>query len=298
MSDSGWTYEYLKLMERKGIKPNWWCSEEYFQKAGFTEQRQGSFDHPCVQIEDQDGLIVLPPIDPRRGQMWARAETEIWADLYGFKPDYMEKEMLDYEFIYDPNKFLNMDGGIWQTFRKNSRKYPKRNKSAGLKYVQYEKDIHLSKLFEFLRQWIDETPWQEIHDYDVMARYIAGGENREILIDNAGDIHGMNVWDENYLYINYRYCICLKAPFLSEYMRYLFYIKRSGSRKLVNDGGILDNPELKKFKEKLNPVEINVVYSWKYKTNMEEQNDIKTTQKQQGQTGPGKGKGKGKRTKN
>ncbi len=76
---------------------------------------------------------------------------------------------------------------------------------------------------------------------------------------------GMNVWDENHLYINYRLCIVDPSErFLDEFMRYLFYTDPliMEQNKLVNDGGVLGNEGLKRFKDKMNPFSVRPVYSW------------------------------------
>jgi len=258
----GWAFEYLKLLERKKIRPNFWCSEEYFRKAGFIERRIGGAMNPSVCIFDTDSLMIFPPIDPRNGRRWAETNETIWSDFSLYYPGHEQAEFLDYEYLYEPKNFLNMKGKKWQTFRKNCRKYPRRNEHLELRYVPFDFDKHNLKIFEFYQEWIDKVGWKEFHDYDVMANYMGAGENREILIDNAGDIHGVNIWDENYMFINYRYCFCLNVPFLSEYMRFWFYVRRSKENKIVNDGGVLDSPELKKFKDKMNPVQVNRRYTW------------------------------------
>ena len=76
---------------------------------------------------------------------------------------------------------------------------------------------------------------------------------------------GMNVWDENFAFINYRYCIDDGAPFLNEYLRYCFYTHPTILliNKYVNDGGCLDSEGLKKFKMKLNPLAVYKVFSYK-----------------------------------
>jgi len=80
-----------------------------------------------------------------------------------------------------------------------------------------------------------------------------------------GKLVAINIWDENYKYINYRYCIVdRKEPFLDEFVRYLFYtdlvILKTG--KLVNDGGTVGNQGLEHFKDKLNPIRKRKVHSY------------------------------------
>jgi len=254
-------YDYLRLLESKKIRPNFWCSEEYFDKAGFKEIRGGATSRPSVTIEDADGQLILPPLNTIPGTGWLPLEKNVWAGLNGFEPIDGAKKFLDSEYIYDPTAFLDMRGKKWQTFRKNCRKFPKRHRLRFTYNLLTHPPRH--KVVEFVNYWMGASTWDEFHDAEVMIKYIYEGKNREVLVDYTGDIHGINIWDESYMYINYRYCLCVNLPFLSEYMRYLFYINKAGQAKLINDGGILDRPELKRFKDKLNPVQVNDVYSWK-----------------------------------
>ena len=63
----------------------------------------------------------------------------------------------------------------------------------------------------------------------------------------------------NCKYINFRYCFDNREViYCNEYLRLLFYRDIAYKEKLVNDGGVLDNENLKRFKKKLNPIEIKV----------------------------------------
>lgn len=255
---------YLALLEKHKIKPNFWCSEEYFAKAGLTTviyEKTGN-----VGIEDKtDGTIItmFPRLHEQFGMLPA---PPCWADFEGFEVVNPYREFLDYEFIYDPKRFLDMSGGDWQVFRKNSRKFPNRMPPGSLRYVNAKAHEAPEKLRTTLVEWLsglgDRT---EVHDEDVILRYLFDGQNRKFLIDaDYNEIYGINIWDENYHYINYRYCFCGKENFLSEYMRLLFYTDPEilNKNKFVNDGGCLGSEALKKFKEKLNPVQVREVYTY------------------------------------
>ena len=117
---------YLQLLERHSIDPNFWCSEEYFQKAGLEIKREGD----TYWIEDE-GMMVFPPINLQTGlgEWLICSPDKIWSDFVGtedvfFSP--IEKEFLDYEYLYNPQDFLKMEGKKWGVFRKNSRKFPDR----------------------------------------------------------------------------------------------------------------------------------------------------------------------------
>ena len=145
-------------------------------------------------------------------------------------------------------------------FRKNIRKYPDRVGEFNLEYRklsprEFEKDIE-----ELVLNWGEG---RDLYDVEVLVRYAFQGENRYALLRH-GKVVGLNIFDENFKFINYRYCIDDGTPFLNEYMRYLFYTSDEilKKQKLVNDGGSLDNEGLRKFKLRLNPVHIGYVYSY------------------------------------
>lgn len=248
---------YLQLLERLEIEPNFWCSEEYFQKAGLKEETRGDL----VGIFDENTL-VYPPLHPVNGITWGKGfPDQIWSDFVGFEPK-AESTFLDYEYIYDPNHFLDMKGRKWMVFRKNSRKFSR--EKSGLVYLKKGLEKYGRKIQDLFISWLSRLEENtEIHDSKVMEKFILEGLNRRILVDGNCMVYGLNVWDENYMYINFRYCICENLPYLSEYMRLLFYIDMASKGKLVNDGGILDNPKLKFFKDKLNPINIREVKSWR-----------------------------------
>ncbi len=250
---------YLKLLERHQIEPNFWCSEEYFEKAGFELNNHGSL----WIIKDKE-TVVFPPIHEITGSLWYPFNgMEIWSDFNNYNPFKSNKSFLDYEYIYDPKNFLSMEGGKWQTFRKNCMKWIERRLEdpSTYYYWTYCKGDIKSVLEEWLKSNVDRI----IEDDEVLLKYVFEGDHRKVLRDRNGKVYAINIWDENYKYINYRYCICRPEPFLSEYARYLFYIDPIilNSGKLVNDGWVLDRPSLKSFKDKLNPVRVREVYSWR-----------------------------------
>ena len=254
---------YLDLLEHNGIFPNFWCSEEYFDKAGLETDEW----HGIVKVFDKNFEgVVFPPMSEREESLVYFPLERIWSDFesqgplvgYGFK-----KAFLDLEFIYDPRNFLDMKGGKWATFRKNSRKFLSRNSEHKFFYVPVrECDEIEAQVKDLLIEWLEGRPEsQEIMDDMVMVEYILHGDRRKVLIDSSGKVWGINVWDENYRYINFRYCICKEGLFLSEYMRLLFYTDPDilAKKKFVNDGGCLDNENLKRFKLKMNPIKMRKV---------------------------------------
>lgn len=235
--------EYLAYLEEKRITPNWWCSEEYFLRAGFKV-----FEEAGVwEVKDLFGGIIFPVLN--------NTGVEFWADF----PEAQGNSFLDFEYIYDPKEFLEMRGGSWQVFRKNSRKFPRRHGEDFFCYVPIE-DKHQARLFSLLNSWTSK--FEEIHDAEVLIDFCLRGEHREVLVDKLdGQVYGLNVWDENYCYVNFRYSICESIPYLAEYLRLLFYQGIVGKHKLVNDGGSFGELSLIAFKNKMNPVKVREVKS-------------------------------------
>ncbi len=97
-----------------------------------------------------------------------------------------------------------------------------------------------------------------------MVKYVLEGENRWGLFAN-GNLVGMNIWDENYRFINYRYCIDDGAPDLNRYLRLKFYTHDIiiSKGKYINDGGSLGDEGLREFKMRLNPYRVYTVTSYK-----------------------------------
>lgn len=240
---------YLKVLKYYNIRPNFWCSDEYFQKAGWKSEEKGEI----IYVLDSDGVVVLPVIEFSTGKILE--EIPCWAGFKGMKPG----RLLDLEFIYEAANFDNLKGKSWQAFRKNARKFERRAGEETLFFAaepQHEKGI-----WDLVVEWLDKQTL--IHDSSVMLEYMAAGRNRDVLVGiKSGKVYGINVWDENHCFINYRYCICLPEPelFLSEYMRLIFYKRHPG--RLINDGGVLDDPRLEAFKRKLNPIEVNPIFTY------------------------------------
>lgn len=258
---------YLKILEILEIEPNFWCSREYFNKAKWEVISQ----HGWIWIIEEDMMILPPLLLFRNNPEYCpfpcpTFNKEHWCDFYDYEIDYFpHKKFLDYEYIFDPKSFLSMDGGKWKVFRKNSRKwykanFPVKHHNYQLNYLSIPPFSVKLKITQLFTHWLSGKS-QVIEDSDVMYKFLYGGENRKVLTNSKGEIVGMNVWDENYKYINYRYCICKQEPWLSEYMRWLFYTDPEiiQKNKLVNDGGTLGCESLKSFKDKMNPVRVREV---------------------------------------
>jgi len=254
---------FQTLMKTGNHLPNFWMSGEYVQKANLKTKYRHT--NPPIM-----GLTNGSMIEEKGTEEWFYPPITLTGDFIAnrWRPIYCgfieEKKstriILDYQYIYDPKNFLNLSGGTWKVFRKNIRKYPDRVGEFNLEYRklsprEFEKDIE-----ELVLNWGEG---RDLYDVEVLVRYAFQGENRYALLRH-GKVVGLNIFDENFKFINYRYCIDDGTPFLNEYMRYLFYTSDEilKKQKLVNDGGSLDNEGLRKFKLRLNPVHIGYVYSY------------------------------------
>lgn len=251
---------YLEILKRKRIRPNFWCSEEYFEKAGWTEN--GLLD--WLWVEDNAGKVMLPPVNTNGREKWRETIPSgidfIWSDFLGYCIDNIaDPEFLDHEYVYNPLDFRAMTGKHWMTFRKNSRKWPRDKKDV---YYMRSRSPSSKEVGEVFRDWLEMfQDGETLYDPEVMSRYVFTGRDR-IYLWHKDRLMGINVWDTNHKYVNYRYCIHRNEPFLNEYLRLLFY---QNAQALVNDGGTLGSEGLKNFKDKLNPMFVREVRSWRLK---------------------------------
>lgn len=256
---------YLNRAHEIRVIPNFFMSVPYLLLTGGTVVEKDGW----IWVED-GGQFICPPL-PLKIPLYPLPKYPIWSSFPSNSPEleylkFYNKELLDEQYIYDPSDFLAMEGGIWETFRKNARKIPKRY-SGKFQYCNLGMETYEEfGVNQLILDWLMDRS-ENVEDAEFLANFALLSDMPEIhreflLLD--GELVGMNAWDENYHYINYRICIVKKGiQFLSEFLRWLFYSKlaTNGCTKLVNDGGNLGNPELAKFKLKLNPIQINKVYT-------------------------------------
>lgn len=264
---------YLIRAQQLGIVPNFFMSDAYLAIANAEMMERNGW-----MWMEEGGEIILPPIPSPltfpdtmklpEGKVWAGFENTYNLIFYSHFYDNM---LLDYQYIFNPESFQSMEGGMWETFRKNSRKWSKRNGPGEYISESELNQPNLTQLYPLLGEWL-EYRMETVQDAEILAEFAVfskhpGITRRFLRVD--GRIVGVNAWDENYKYINYRICITKAGePFLNEYMRLLFYtdseiLKRG---KLVNDGGHIGIPGLEKFKDKMNPVLKKPIYSLIKKT--------------------------------
>ena len=254
---------YLNRAKKIKIIPNFFISDPYL----FLNNVKIKLSNGWVWIEDEEWLL-FPPISLTNSINhhcpFIFKLKPVWSDFEFLQPtNLIQKEFLDWEYIFNPIHFNYLSGGKWETYRKNIRKWPKSHANWEYRwdYSGTTNDIRL-----LLVEWIEERE-KDIQDCDLIVSYILGnmlGIYIKYLYHN-NELYAINVWDENWHYINYRFCIIKKGqPFLDEFARYLFYTDPDiqQKQKLVNDGGSLDSEGLERFKDKLNPVKKRKVYSW------------------------------------
>lgn len=256
--------DYLNLVQSQNLTPNFWMSEEYIEKKGLVWCRDSkSLLEGFKETSESNEWFFLPIYD---SMFWFNSNAIYCGFLRQDNSPYQDI-FLDYQFIYDPKDFLNMEGHKWATFRKNVKKYPHR-KTTGYPfytnlYTDEDEDETKNEIIEFITNWSIRKE-NKIYDPEILVKYALQGQHRKVLFFEERLV-GINIWDENFKFINFRYCIDNGEPFLNEYMRYLFYTdpEIQNKNKLVNDGGSLDSEGLFNFKKKLNPIEILKVYSYK-----------------------------------
>ena len=240
---------YLKQMKRRRIIPNFWSTFEYLSIQDMELINNGK-----VMWIQEDEWTIFPPIPLYEKKISLKdcPPLKIWSDFENYSIG-ENLEFLDWEYVYDSNEFLNMRGGKWEVFRKNSRKWPNRNNEWSYS------EVHPSQqaIEKLLIKWLE--PRKKIEDSESLMWFVFNGELRKFMY-HKDKLIGITVGDENEPYIMFRYCITdPDEPFLDEFMRLLFY--RSHLNKLVIDGGVLGNPGLERFKDKLNPIKKRAIYS-------------------------------------
>jgi len=251
---------YLKRAEELLVEPNFFMSLPYLRLSNvkcvesegwiwIADKRWCLFEPLPIGKEHSP----VPPVD----RIWALFQSKS-TPLNG------HYSFLDWQYIFDPTNFLHMDGKYWQVFRKNCRKWPKRN----IRYNYTSQEPSGTEAGLMIADWI-ERKGGSIMDGELLARFAYFEEDADIfkkyLYNNTGQLVGINAWDKNWRYINYRVCMSSPdEPFLNEFIRWLFYtdpeICKSGM--LVNDGGALDSAGLEFFKDKMNPIDKLPLYSW------------------------------------
>lgn len=246
---------YLRLARQLGIRPNFWLSREYLSIQDVSVEAEGG----AFWIQEEDWTL-FPPL-PLSGE-WGAPEyplpqgMRIWSDFDNLALGDVIN-FLDWEYVYDSNRFQDLVGGGWATFRKNARKW-ERGKKWRYTYEPPPDDAITTLLTDWLAHRSQDES-EPVEDHESLLWFVFQGSWRAFLFDRDRLV-GVNVWDENEPYLIFRYCIAAPGePFLDEFTRLLFY--RSVPGRLVIDGGTLGHVGLEQFKDKLLPVRKRRVYS-------------------------------------
>jgi hypothetical protein len=250
---------YLQWMIKKGHIPNFWCSNIYIlTKCLLGEWKYVDEVLSGFKIADED-IWALPPMKECANNI-DFIPGVAWAEFLDFIPLNTSK-VLDRQYIYDPNKFIKMEGGEFQVFRKNVKKFPRRNMGVRERYLSPEELYKETE--KILLEWAGN---KQLYDIDTFIRLCFYSPYRQgIFLKN--ELVALNIfdgWQEN---IFYRICIHKPLEYLNEYSRATFYKAMTiygnniHSNLIVNDGGDLDNENIAKFKKKLCPKEIKLCYT-------------------------------------
>lgn len=245
--------QYFHQMEKLGANPNFFMSSEYIARAGWKFRIRDT----VLEAVDSDGHVMLPALCQ---------ETVIeraWASTID-PPEGLSRRMdfLDHQFIYDPHNFADLSGRKWRTTRKNMEE-ARADVEEG--FVYYVMDQERSNaLDKFLSDWASAQ--EDMYDPEVMVDFLLNGKHRLLIVgERSLAIYGELVWDSNYRYTNFRYCVVRPGVRgLSDTCRVMFYRYMDGLGPwLVNDGGSLGRPSLYDYKMRLNPIEVGKIYTWR-----------------------------------
>lgn len=260
---SPWVKDFLTRMSELGIDPNFYCSMPYLNQDDLRVVTKEGW----MYIEGEEGIAISPaiPVGRKQGQFplityWSDCGKSAF-DLL-FVRSLFNAVFLDNEYLFDPKAFNDLRGGKWEVFRKNINHHLSKKDS----FVYTDKLSLESELANLVGDFLLGKK-DRLEDGEFLFDFIFTPQDgifkKYLYFEDR--LVGINAWDENYKYINFRVCfVDPSIPFLSEFARYLFYtdslIQEKG--KLVNDGGDLGNEGLKRFKEKMNPVRTRKVFSW------------------------------------
>lgn len=250
--------EYLRRVEDFSLRPTFWTSAAYLSCLDLVEiQSDGK-----VWLEE-DGRVLFPPIT-QDGLYDTNSPEHIWAIpatcYLNQLPPFRRCKFLDWEYLYRPSDFQDLSGGKWKVFRKNVRKWPNANPGCGYESIKdWTGRVKLSVFIDLIVKWLEGKPDIEIEDSEVIMKYLERMPGQAFGLFKKDKLVGVNIWDYSWMFVNFRYSFSdPEEPYLSEFLRLLFYQSQT---QMVNDGGSLGNPNLERFKDKLNPYRKSKIYS-------------------------------------
>lgn len=265
---------FLKRTNELGWVPNFYLSKPYLLVSNPQLEHWGNW---VILLDNSFSLFPPVPVENEicpPESLFEDLLLKIWSDVEGWEPwrDKLSPVFLDWEYIFDSKNFKKMEGGHWETFRKNSRKWERRQPQ---KYppVLIDSEVLPSymekEIQKLLAEWLEEKA-DSMEDSETMVEYLLsnppGASIKYLMVKDR--LYAILAWDYSRTYINFRYCITRPGErFLEEYVRLKFYLlpEVQQSNLLVNDGGSVGNEGLERFKDKMNPVKKRKVFSWIYK---------------------------------
>ncbi len=252
--------DYLTALCKASHLPNFWCSQEYFERAGWIVKEVDGF----IGVFDKDGKKMLPEIQLIPFVLLDYSDS--WAGFSSI-PAFWGGDELDYEFIYDPQSFLDLSGSPWRMVRKNLRWA---ESDLGEKVFLDSSPIVTTtteqEIMDFIVGWTEGNNEKEFYDPEVMVEYLLKGKNRFFVRGvSSKSLYGILAYDYNWKYVNFRYCTVLGGVRgLSDTARVLFYqkIAKTFPGFQVNDGGSLGNDGLYRYKLRLNPIKVSKIRTY------------------------------------
>ena len=184
------------------------------------------------------------------------------------KYELLKKELIGLEFIYSSNDWISIDGIKFKDIRKNIAKFEKEHK------IKVLDDYPAEKVLEFLNQWAEEKRKKstseftrglfesELKESIKNLKLLKKINHRAIYIEENEQLIGFSIL---FHYIGDLWIALMQKTKhnirgLPQYL-YHFKAKIMGSHKIFTTGAEAQDPNLKKFKESLNPVEVKNIYT-------------------------------------
>lgn len=247
---------YLRLMEEYKLLPNFITSREYLLSSNIINAIDSVTDYEYLRLVDRGTKCnLIPPISMTKPTLFHGSKCLL--DSEGFKWGVTGHYFWDYEYVYCPSDVIDLNGSHKSTFRKNVSRFASKNCNSFV-------SISGKKASNFFIYWLQRVKNEmEIFEPEVINHYLLSSVNNMglFILDR---LVGVVSWDENYKFINFRYCFSLRdVPYTDEFLRYSFYefINSYRKGKLVNDGGSLGSEGLERLKRKLCPCLVYKRYS-------------------------------------
>lgn len=246
---------YSTRLNESQFLPNFWVSELYWDRAGWTVHVDDSPDH-WMSVLDSNGAVMLPALDVGGNP---HPTMPFWASLIGMDG----ATQLDANYLYEPIFRDQLVGGKWRDLRKSLARVER--ELGGALALRQVSRRDWPRIEDLALAWAGD---RELYDPDVMMRYLLHGPNMVVYQPGKANQPALGVvaWDTNFRFVNFRYCLVdSTGPVgLDEYARWLFWAWAGNTFPpwtKINDGGGLDRDGLHRYKQKLNPINKFTIWS-------------------------------------